>query len=182
CVQIAVRVGDVSRIQAVVDIVDSRLEISAPANVLQPMLIRAATFSVLILSLNAGLLAAAMVASMTLSRSEAPLLGAAGLASLAGAVLTWRDPGTMYGFIPDGFEAIFATVLLAGGALLIWLAHGRRHDQVPPRAWRLVAVVAVATVASWLVPIMGSGLDALGLHQAARSWPSTVVLPLALRG
>ncbi len=180
--QMPVRVEDVARIQAVLDIVDSRLEISAPANLLQPLLIRAVTFSVLIVSLNAGMLGVAMVLAMTLSRSEAPLLGAAGLASLAGAVLTWRDPGTMYGYMPDGFEAIFATVLLAGGALLVWLAYARRHDEVPPRAWRLVAVVAVAAVASWLVPVMGSGLDALGLHQAARSWPSTVVLPLALAG
>jgi heat shock protein HtpX len=180
--QIPVRVEDVARIQAVLDIVDSRLEISAPASVLQPVLIRAVTFSVLIVSLNAGLLAVAMVAAMALSRSEAPLLGAAGLASLAGALLRWRDPGTMYGPIPDGFEAMFATVLLAGGALLVWLAYGRRHGEVPPRAWRLVVVVAVATVASWLIPIIGSGFDALGLHQAARGWPSTVVLPLSLAG
>ena len=117
--QMPVRVDDVARIQAVLDIIDSRVDTGPAPHSLQPVLIRAITFSVCIVSLNAGQLGVAMVVAMTLTRSEAPLLGAAGLASIAGAVLTWRDPGTMYGYIPDGFEAIFATVLLGGGALLL---------------------------------------------------------------
>ena len=89
--------ADVPRIQAVLDIVDTRVETKAPASALQPLLIRAATFTVLIVSLNAGLFAVAMVLGMTLARPEAPLLGAAGLAAMAGAVLTWRDPASAYG-------------------------------------------------------------------------------------
>ena len=180
--QMLVRADDVARIQAVLDIIDSRVDTGPAPNSLQPVLIRAITFSVCIVSLNAGQLGVAMVVAMTLTRSEAPLLGAAGLASIAGAILTWRDPGTMYGYIPDGFEAIFATVLLGGGALLVWLAHGRRHDEVSQRTWNLVGVVAVAALASWVLSIVGGGLDAVGLHQSARGSSSTIVLPLALVG
>ena len=180
--QVPIRLEDVPRIQAVLDIVDSRVEVSPPTRTLQPVLTRAATLTVCIVSLNAGLLGVAMVLAMTLTRPEAPLLGGAGLAAMTGAVLMWRDPGPMYGLIPDGFAVAFAAILLVGGALLVWLAYVRRGDEVPPRAWRLVGVVAVAALLSWLLPIMGSGFDAVGLHQAARGWPSTVVLPLALAG
>lgn len=132
--------------------------------------------------MNAGLLGVALVLALALTRPQAPLLGGAGLAAMAGAVLTWRDPGPMYGLIPDGFTAAFTAVLLIGGALLVWLAYARRRDEVPPRAWRLVGVVAAAALMSWVLPIMGSEFDAIRLHQAARGWPSTVVLPLALAG
>jgi hypothetical protein len=124
-----------------------------------------------------------MVLAMTLARPEVPLLGASGLAAMAGAVLAWRDPASADGFIPEGFEAIFAAVLLVSGALLVWLACLRRRDEIPPQAWKLVGAVAVAALASWLLPILGSGgVDAIGLHRAAREWPSSVVLPLALAG
>jgi hypothetical protein len=58
------------------------------------------------------------------------------------------------------FEAAFAAILLVGGALLVWLAYARRDDEVPPRAWRLVGVVAAAALMSWLLPIMGNGAPA----------------------
>jgi hypothetical protein len=177
-----VRVADVARLQAVLDIVDARVETSAPATGLQPMLGRAAALIVFIVSLNAGLLALSMVLAMTLARPEAPLLGAAGLAAMAGAVITWRDPVSMYGYIPDRYEAMFALILLVAGALLVGLAYTRRRDEVPPRAWKLVAIVAVAAIASWLLPIFGRGIDAISLHQSARQWPSSVLLPMALAG
>jgi Zn-dependent protease with chaperone function len=180
--QMQVRDNDVPRIQAVLDIVDARVETSAPATVFQPLLIRAATFTVLIVSLNSGLLAVAMVLAMTLKWPEAPLLGGAGLAAMAGAVLAWRGPGTMYGLMPDGVQTTFAAVLLVGGALLVWLAYARRRDEVPPRVWRLVGVVAVVALTSWLFAIVGSGIDPIALHQAAREWSASVVLPLALAG
>jgi Zn-dependent protease with chaperone function len=180
--QMPLRPEDVPRIQAVLDIVDARVETSAPAASIQPVLTHAVTFIVCIVSLNAGLIAVAMVVAMNFARPAPPLLCAAGLAAMAGAVLRWRDPGSMYGYLPGAYEMIFAAVLLAGGSLLVWLAHARRRDEVPVRAWKLVGVIALATVASWLVPIIGRGIDAVGLHQAAREWPSTVVLPLALAG
>ena len=181
--QMPLRVDDVPRIQAVLDIVDTRVETSAPAADVRPMLIRAATFVVCIVSLNAGLFSVAMVVAMTLLRTEAPLVAAAGLVAMAGAVLTWRDPVPAFGALPDEFEAIFAAILLVGGMLLAWLAYARRRDEVPPPVWKLVSVVAVAALASWLLPLMGSsGIDAVGLHQAARGWPSSVVFPLALAG
>ena len=85
--------------------------------------------------------------------------------------------------IPDGFAAIFAAVMLVAGVLLLWLAYARRRDEVPPPVWKLVGVVAAGALSSWVLPMMGSsGIDAVGLHQAAREWPSSVVLPLALAG
>ena len=163
--QLPLRVDDVPRIQAVLDIVDTRVVTSPPAADVRPMLIRAATFVVLIVSLNAGLFAVAMVLAMTLLRQEAPLVGAAGLAAMAGAVLTWRDPVPAFGALPDEFEAIFAAILLVGGVLLAWLAYARRRDEVPPPVWKLVNVVAVAALASWILPLMGSsGIDV--------GWPS----------
>jgi len=180
--QMPMRLEDVPRIQAVLDIVDSRVKVFAPARTLQPVLTRVATLTVCIVSLNAGLLGVAMVLALTLTRSEAPLLGAAGLAAAAGAFLTWRDPGPMQGLMPDGYAAALIVILLAGGVLLLWLAYARRGDEVPPRAWQLVGLVAAAALMSWLVPIMGHRVDAVGLHQAARGWPSTVLLPLAVAG
>jgi Zn-dependent protease with chaperone function len=180
--QMPLRAADVARLQAVLDIVDARVGATAPAMSFQPVLLKAATFAVCIISLNAGLFAVAMVLAMTLMRPEAPLVGAAGIAAIAGAALTWRDRASAYGFIPDEYKAIFAAVLLAGGALLVWLAYVRRREELSTRVWRLVGVVAAATVASWLLPIMGRGIDAVGLHQVAREWPATVVLPLALAG
>lgn len=180
--QMPMRLEDVPRVQAVLDIVDSRVEVSAPATTLQPVLTRAATLTVCIVSLNAGLLGVAMVLALTLTRSEAPLLGGAGLAAMAGAFMTWRDPGPIYGLMPDGFAVALVAILLAGGALLLWLAYARRNDEVPTRAWQLVAVIGAAALMSWLLPILGHGLDPVGLHQAARGSPSAVLLPLALAG
>jgi hypothetical protein len=45
-----------------------------------------------------------------------------------------------------------------------------------------VGGVAAAALASWVLPLAGGGMDALGLYQAAREWPSSVVFPLALAG
>ena len=146
------------------------------------MLTHAVTFIVCIVSLNAGLLAVAMVVAMNFVRPIPPLLCAAGLAAMAGAVLTSRDPASMYGYLPDAYQMVFAAVLLVGGALLVWLAYARRRDEVPLRAWKLVGVIAVLTLASWLMPIMGRGIDAVGLHQAAREWPSTVAASAGARG
>jgi Zn-dependent protease with chaperone function len=180
--QMPVRVDEVTRMQAVLDIVDARLHPGPPAATIQPVLVRAAMLTVLIVALNSGLLAAAMVLAIAVARPEAPLVCAAGLAAVGGAALSWRDPGTLYGFIPEGFEAIFAGVLLAGGSLLVWLAYARRRDEVPVAAWKLTAVVGVAALISWLLPIATYGVDVIGLHQAARAWASSTVLPLALAG
>ena len=178
--QMPLRKDDVARIQAVLDIIDSRIVTSAPAAAVQPLLIRASAFTVLIVSLNAGLLAGAMTLALALMRPEAPLVGAAGIAAVAGALLTWRDPESMYGYMPDGYGTMFASVLVVGGVLLISIAYARRRDEIDLRVWKAVGAVAAAAVASWILPILGGGIDAIGLHQAARTWPSSVVLPLAL--
>ncbi len=176
------RQEDVPRIQAVLDIVDAHVETSSPGTSVQPLLTQAVTFIVCIVSLNAGLIAVSIVVAMNFARPSAPLLCAAGLAAMAGAAITWRDPASMYGYLPDAYGMVFAGVLLVGGALLTWLAYARRREDVPVRAWKLVGVVAVAALASWIVPMMGGDIDAVALHQASREWPSTVLLPLALAG
>jgi Zn-dependent protease with chaperone function len=181
--QMPIRADDVPRIQAVLDIVEARVETVVPAaTTVRPLLIRAATFVVLICMLNAGLIASAMVAALTLARPETPLLGAAGLAAVGGAVLTWRDSQSTFGVIPDEYRLMLAAVLLAGGMVLVWLAYTRRRDEIPAAAWKRVGVLALVALAAWILPIVGSGVDALGLHQAARQWSSSVVLPLALTG
>ena len=181
--EMPLRTEDVPRIQAVLDIVDARVETKAPASTIQPVLVRLATFTVFIISINAGLFAVALVLGLTLMRPEAPLVAAAGAGAMAGAVLTWRDAAPGFGFIPDEFKTIFAAVLFIAGALLVVLAYVRRRDEVPPPVWKLVGVVAAVTLASWVLPLLaGSGIDAISLHQAAREWPSSVVLPMALAG
>jgi heat shock protein HtpX len=182
--QMPLRRDDVPRMQAVLDIVEARIITPLPTATVQPLLIRAATLTMLIVSIDSGLLAVAIVLATTLARPDTPLLSAAGVAAVAGTALMWRNSESMYGFIPAGFEATFAAVLVLGGALLLWLAYARRRDEVPVPAWKLTHVMAVAAVASWVLPtmIVGSGFDAIGFHQAAREWPSTVVFPLALAG
>lgn len=181
--QMPIRVDDVPRIQAVLDIVEARVQTIGPApSIVQPLLIRAATFVVFVCMLNAGLIASALIAALTLARPEAPLIGAAGFAAVAAAVLTWRDSVSTFGILPDEYRMLFGAVLLAAGMALVWIAYTRRRDADPPRALKHVGVLAAAALASWILPIAGSGVDPLGLHQAARQWSSSVVLPLALTG
>jgi len=181
--QMPLRVAEVPRLQAVLDIVDARVGTGgAPASAVQPLVVRVGTLMVCILSLNMGMLASAMVVALALAQPAAPLVGAAGLAAIAGALLAWRDGGALYGLMPGDVESGFAAVLLAGGALLVWLAYARRRDEVPARAWRLVGVIAAAAILSWLAPIATGGVNAIDLQQAAHAWPATVVFPLALAG
>jgi len=180
--QMALRIEDVPRLQAVLDIVDARVEGHAPAAAAPAAVVRAAALVLCIVSLNSGMIAAAMVLAATLARPETPLLAASGLAGMGAALLVWRDSAATYGFIPPEFEWIFAAALLVTGMLLLWLAYTRRREPVSPLAWRLVALVGVAAIISWVLPMLGNGLDAIGLHQSAREWPGTVVLPLALAG
>lgn len=180
--QISIRLDDVPRIQAVLDIVDARVQTVAPATSLTPQLTHAVTFIVVIVSLNAGLIAVSLVASMNFAQPSAPLLCAAGLAAMAGAIISWRNPTSMYGYLSDAYGMTFAAVLLLGGAVLMWRAYAGRRDDIPARTWKLAAAVAVGAVASWIVPPMSGSTDALGLHQVAREWPSTSLLPLALAG
>ena len=180
--QMPVRGDDVPRIQAVLDIVDVRVEIRPQASTAQPVMVRAAALVVCVVSLNAGMIAVAMVLALTLVRPEGPLLGASGLAAIGGALLVWRDSGGVFGFVPGEFQFAFGAVLFAAAAILLWLAYGRRRDAISMRAWKFVGLIAIAAFVSWLAPMWGGGLDAVGLHQAVRQWPSTVVFPLALAG
>jgi len=177
--RMALRIEDVPRLQAVLDIVDARVGTTAASGpVFQPIVVRAATLAVLVVSLNTGMIAAAIVLALTLVQPAAPLLAASGIAAIAGGVLTWRDAGD--GFMPGEYQTIAAGVLIVAGTLLAWLAYARRREEIRPRAWQFVGVVAAAALASWIVPMMAGGHDAVSLHQVARAWPSSAALPLAL--
>jgi heat shock protein HtpX len=180
------RVEDVPRLQAALDVLDARVGTGGPpVPVFQPLLIRGATLVVAIVSINVGMIGAAMVAALTLIRPAAQLFGAAGLAAVGASLLSWRDSGGGYGLMPVEYQAIFGAVLFAAGATLVWIAYTRRFEEVGPRATRLVALVGAAALAAWLLPVLigGAGaFDAVGLYQAARDWPSSVVLPLAVAG
>jgi len=180
--QMPIRAADVPRIQAVLDVVDTRVETRAQALTFQPVLVRASAFVALVVALNAGMLGVAMVLALSLATPAAPLLGASGLAAIAGAMLVWRDPTAMYGVIPEPYGAIFTAVLLGTGCLLLWVAYVRRRDEVSARAWKLVALIGAAALVVCIAPVAGGGVDAVGLHQAARQWPSTMIFPLALAG
>ena len=165
---------DVPRVQAALDVVDTRLGRAAvrPAVTMThavPVVLAALTLSVAFACGQFALFVPAMLAALT---PAAPLLAGAGAGAIS-LVLVWQGNG--FGLAADGWTPL-AVVLC--GALLLGAAWKTRKDD--PSRWARLSLAALALFAASPVALvllnMLTGGDAVRLHETVNGWPSVVVL------
>jgi Zn-dependent protease with chaperone function len=168
------RADDVAAIQAALDSVDSRLAlVQTPRFSSNP--IRVAALLGLSLSAGLGQLACAFVVMLTLAWQDSRLLAAAGVASLASALLVLRE----WMVQTHSSGAWMCAMSAATAVALFVVAHIRRRDETGPLAIKPLTALGAGSVL--LVTFVAlAGLDPIRLHQSVRATPGVVVLPLAL--
>jgi heat shock protein HtpX len=166
--------SDVARAQAALDAVDCQLAPApAPPGAL-PALERAFTLLAITFAVLAGQMVAAAFAAIAFFRPVPPLVAAAGGAIVAGAALALRQPDW------TGLQAQpwVSLGLMAAGALLLWSAWKGREQASQTTVNRVAAATGVVGAIA-LIAVVSEGFDVVHLHQAARSLPAVVVLPIA---
>jgi hypothetical protein len=113
---------------------------------------------------------------LAMLQPAAPLVAAAGFASLTAAALlvgqeSW-SPAT---------AVEMASLLALLGAGLLCGARTKRKDDIPRRAVILAAVLGFFATLS-VAALVLNGLDPVRLHQSARSSSAALILPLSLAG
>lgn len=168
---------DLARAQSVLDIVDGRLPepASAPAALVWPKLGRAFLLMGAMIGLASGQLAMAFVAFLAILKPAAPLVAAAGIASMATAAVILRQgfyglPFTELGLILGGL-----------GVVLLGIAHTKRDEDVSARARMAVASLGVLAALAVIAFLLG-GTDPIALHQSAQSITAAPILLLAFAG
>jgi Zn-dependent protease with chaperone function len=167
--------SDIARVQHALDAVDGRLP-DPVAEPVTPVLGRALVTLAGMLAAVAGHVALLFIALAAAVQPASPLLAAAGAGTLTAAALVLRDA-------PFDAEttAMSAAMLGIFGAVLLFLAVGRRREEAPRPAIALVVVLAVCAGAAVLL-VASNGLDPIRLHQSARAVSAATILPLALGG
>ena len=166
--------GDAARAQAVLDLVDGQLAESAASTSLWPAAQRAFTLLAVSIAVLSGQMATMIVAVMALARPAAPLIAAAGAALIAAAGLAPREPD----WAGLDLQPWLSVGLACIGGFLLWTAWKTRHSPQQATTTRVVAALGTLAAAVLLATVL-DGADAIRLHQAARSLPALVVLPLA---
>jgi hypothetical protein len=173
--ELALTRTDVARLQAVLDVIDTQLgppATSAPS--LWPNIGRTVIGMATLMAVSLGQLALAVIALIALLVPSAPVLAAAGAATLATAVVSIRLPP--WDVLDLGYKVPLMFVAVA--AILLIAAWKRRTDAVPGRTYTAVAALGVCAALT-LTLVLSSGLDPVALHQAARQTPSAAVFLLA---
>ena len=173
--EMALAADDLARVQAVLDIIDAQLPApSAPPSML-PKVNRLVLTIGAVVGVLLGQLAMAFVAILALLQPAAPLVAAAGIASLTVAGLVIQQGGF-------GAVVVGSSLLLAGfGVLLLIIARSQRDVEVPRHA-AFVALL-LGGCALWSVASLAlGGMDPVRLHQSARSASGAPVLLLAFAG
>jgi Zn-dependent protease with chaperone function len=170
--EIALRADDVARAQAVLDIVDARLGAPAAREDHGRAMVGATVAAAAFLAAVVGQLGALLAIVLAFGRPAAPLLAAAAAAAVASGLLTWRDRVALASV--DLWPVLSAALLLLG-FVLIGIARAKRHDEIRPGVSRLVAVLGGAAILAFACVLMSAG-DVIRVHQAARQWPSALVL------
>jgi Zn-dependent protease with chaperone function len=168
---------DVTRAQATLDIVDTRLAAAAPPPAIMRPLPRVLALIAVALAVPFGQLAVVLIGALAVAWPSQPVIAATSLASLGGFVLWWREHGLWL----NGGLLWTALALVACAIALAAVAVVNRREQLPPQVSRfavlLTGLVLVAGVAA--AAVVG---DALELHNAARTWSWVAVPLLALAG
>ncbi len=167
--------GDVARAQAVLDLVDGRLSEPAPAPRVRPNVTRVIAALAMLLALPVGQIAAALLAALVAMRPSPPLVAAAGLGTLVAAALTIRNHGI------GGSHSLLALLLLFAAASLLGVARAARREDARARAAWPLALLAVSAALS-VAALAAGGLDAVTLHESARSMSAPLVWSVALAG
>lgn len=171
--EVPLAASHLSAVQAVLDVVDTRLGEALPPRRASLTFVRMMIAVAATMALGLGQLALALVALLACIRPIVPLLVAAGLAALAAAGVTLRDG-------PAGAPAGLALPALVIAAVMFASAWSKRGEPAG-KAWPLNAIVGTAAlVATTMIALNGPGL--IRLHQAARGTPSALILLIALAG
>ena len=175
---VPLREADAPGVHTVLDRIDGRLapDMPRPSRVRRGALAAAAASVVAVFS-PLSLLSVFVVAGVASFGASRLTLTAAAAASLTGAIWAgWTATGPA--------AAVTALALGALGLVLGWSA-ARERDVGLSRLQRAMAVVALlvlmaGTAVAWTLGFLAEGASAWRLHQAAVTWPGTIVFPLAL--
>jgi heat shock protein HtpX len=168
---------DLVRAQSVLDVVDGQLPepVPPPTAIVWPKVVRAFLLMGAMIGLASGQLAMALVAFLAMVKPAAPLMAAAGIASLATAAVILRQ-----GFYGMPFTEL--ALMLGGlGIVLLVVARTRRDDDASQRARLAVAVLGIFAALAVLSFLVG-GIDPIDLHQSAQSITGAPILLLAFAG
>ena len=168
--EMRVSAADVPRLQAVLDRVDGRLGDALAPRGLSPVFSRCLVAVLSLLALSVSQLTVAVVVLLASLRPARPLIGGAGAAAFAAALLVVRD-----GRLAGGLAAF---VLGVTGAVLMALAIVNRHQE--SRSARLPVAALSVLAALLLGSILLAGLDPIRLHQSARATPALPVLLVSI--
>ena len=168
---------DLVRAQSVLDTVDGQLpEPVAPrAAVAWPKVGRVFLLMGAMIGLASGQLAMALVAFLAMVKPAAPLLAAAGVASMATAAVILRQ-----GFYGVPFTEL-AFILGGLGSVLLFVARTRRDDDASARARLAVGALGILAALAVMAFLVG-GVDPIDLHQSAQSITGAPILLLAFAG
>jgi Zn-dependent protease with chaperone function len=169
--------GDIARAQATLDIVDTRLAALAPPPAVSLALPRILALLAMLAIVTVDQFSAVFVAALAAMLPAGPLTAAAGAASIAAAAQVLRD----HSLGGIDWRPWMALASLTIGAALIAVSIVNRRERTPAVAGRLIGVIAVAALASWLLVVL-MGVSAIDLHRGMRAWPSAAVFALALGG
>ena len=175
--EMLLRREDVARLQATLDIVDTRLAAAAPPPAVMRPLPRVLALMALTLAAPLGQLAVVLVGALAVAWPSQPVIAATSLASLGGFALAWRDHGL---WLNDSQHWTALSLLLCGIGLAA-VAVANRREQLPLQASRFAGLLAALILVAGGSAAIVSG-DALDLHQAARSWSWVSIFVLALAG
>ena len=167
---------DLVRVQSVLDVVDGRLAEPGPPPSMWPKLDRTMIVVGAMVGLAAGQLGMALVALLAMIQPSAPLLAAAGIASMAAGAVVFR------GGAFDGLPFPELGVMLVGfGVVLLLVARSKRNETVSTRATIAVASLGMFAALAVMMFLLG-GMDPVRLHQSGQSVTSAPVLLLAFAG
>jgi Zn-dependent protease with chaperone function len=165
---------DVSRVQAVLDVVDVRLYYGKTPASGHPVVGLVASLAGLI-AMSAGQVAAAIVLLLS-SFDRSPQTGAAAAAAaLVGAGVYVRDGAA--GFLRVGW---WTPVVLVLTAMLLASVVWRSRGAPPTRTTRRIVTMLTMVASLLLVPLAIASTDGVGFHQAARAWSAFTVLASAV--
>ena len=175
--EIVVQPADVGRLQAVLDIVDTRLgHVPAqPPSQVSAIVVRLCALMLMIVALGLSQYSVFVVGLFALAAPSPALTAAAGVAGAAGAAIVWRD-GVRN--VPSGVLLI-GMVAVIFGLLLIGISIANRRDREQPATSKLIGALGILAVLAFGLMLLG-GVDAFDLRQSARQWPAAAVFLSAL--
>ena len=175
--ELPLALADVARAQQVLDVVDAYLPAPAvAADAFWPRVNRVVLGVGAAIGLMCGQVAIALVMVLAMLQPAAPLVAAAGFASLTAAALL---VGQEEWLGRTGLEMAVMLALFGGG--LLYAARVKRTDDVPARAVILAGVLGVCAALS-VATLVSSGVDPVRVHQSARSSTATPILLVSLAG